>query len=574
MRPTRMSLGDLWVVPALLLAAALLWLLHAQAWDLGGRSPILNYDTAQYALAARELAWHHRLATPFALPIELVNRSTPPWPLAAVQPGMVLVEALVLKLVPARGAIAGSDPRAWLTLVLPFCCFLMLAGSFALAMRHLFARWWPEAPKWAWRVAGLVIGMMFVFDPEAQHFAVGGFTELPFVLGLLFAFLGLALEIPGHTPLIFGLVLGLTGLFRANMLWLAPVFALAGAWSAPRPRAARTFALVILGYVIVATPWWVYKWRVFGDPGWDLTRFVLWDGIGGRTWFSLYHLTELPKLPHGLEALQLLAGKALRNAPTLILDMFIGPRGLWIGGAVMYLALLRPARPLAAAVGVAIIAAALGVATSALSIPWLRYLFPTRILLEPIGALALATLLWRMPADALTSRARALLIGGLALIALAWGGWSSVSGIAEARKSSYVRGTPSSSTLTALSIALNERLTPGEPIMSNLGPALAWQTNHPVLHLALTPADVGTCRRRLDFRHVVLAFRDSQHAWAGWSEIVATADEAKTIPDLHVSAEHRFLTPDGFTIVWLELAPMPPTLAHLGDVPAGALAGR
>jgi hypothetical protein len=43
---------------------------------------------------------------------------------------------------------------------------------------------------------------------------------------------------------------------------------------------------------------------------------------------------------------------------------------------------------------------------------------------------------------------------------------------------------------TGLSVALNQVLTPGETVMSNLGPALAWQTNHAVLHLALTPEDV------------------------------------------------------------------------------------
>ena len=37
------------------LCGSILWMLHATAWDLGGRSPVLNYDTSQYALAAREL---------------------------------------------------------------------------------------------------------------------------------------------------------------------------------------------------------------------------------------------------------------------------------------------------------------------------------------------------------------------------------------------------------------------------------------------------------------------------------------------------------------------------------------
>jgi hypothetical protein len=83
---------------------AILWYAHAQAWDLGGRSPILSYDSAQYALAAREFAWHGRFATPFALPLDLATHSGSPWPLSAVQPGLVLAEALIFKLAPLRAS--------------------------------------------------------------------------------------------------------------------------------------------------------------------------------------------------------------------------------------------------------------------------------------------------------------------------------------------------------------------------------------------------------------------------------------------------------------------------------------
>ena len=70
------------VAVTLSLVGSWLWGLHAIAWGLGGRSPVLNYDTAQYALAARELAASGRLATTFALPLELSRHPTPPWPLA------------------------------------------------------------------------------------------------------------------------------------------------------------------------------------------------------------------------------------------------------------------------------------------------------------------------------------------------------------------------------------------------------------------------------------------------------------------------------------------------------------
>jgi hypothetical protein len=83
-------------------------MLHADAWGLGGRSPVLNYDSAQYALAARELATHGRLATTFALPLELARHAAPPWPLAVVQPGLVLAEAALFRLAPKEIRVGGT----------------------------------------------------------------------------------------------------------------------------------------------------------------------------------------------------------------------------------------------------------------------------------------------------------------------------------------------------------------------------------------------------------------------------------------------------------------------------------
>ncbi len=561
MRPSGSSLLQLVVLPVVLVAAASLWRLHAQAWDLGGRSPILNYDSAQYALAAREMAWHGRLASPYGLPIDLVRHAAPPWPLAVVQPGLVLFEAAVFRMVPPRGVMAGSDPRAWLTLILPFCCYLGIAASLALSVRHVFRRWWPEAPLRASAGAALVVGLGFALDPEAQHFAVGGFTELPFTLGLLFAFFGLALEAPMRAPLAYGLLLGLTGLFRANMLGLAPLFALGAAACAPPPRRVRVALLVLAGFALPLAPWWLWKWRTFGSPAWDLTRYVVWDGVQGRTWFSLYHQAALPALPAGAQAWALLAGKTLHNLPELLGQMLAGPRGLWFGGLLGWLVLARPPRPLAAAGWVAIGAAAIGVLGAAVSIPWLRFLFPTRVLLEPIGLLALWALLERVPPATLPVAVRRTLLVAIGALALAWGGWCTARGLEEARQTASERGVPSSRTLTNISILLSGELAPGEPLMSNLGPSLAWQTNHPVLHLALTPGDVEACRRRLDFRHIVLVFRGDRRAWPGWSEIVEREGLARTLPRLDVLDERRYRTPDGFLVVWLVLGPLGPALA-------------
>ena len=558
MTPTRRSTDHLLPLVLILISGAVLWYAHALSWDLGGRSPLLSYDSAQYALAARELAWHGRLATPYALPMDLATHTTAPWPLSAVQPGLVLAEALIFKLVPARGAVGGSDPRAWLTLLLPFASYLMLGASAVLGTRHLLARFMPDASRWIRVGAPTALGLMVLLDPEAQHFAVSGLTELPFTVLLLATVLGLARGAGAEYPLVFGLLLGVAGLFRANMLWLAPLCALASAWCAPPERRLRVLLTVMAGYVLPLAPWWFYKWRAFGSPAWDVTRFVVWDHVGGRDWFQLYHRPELPGVPHGAEAVKLLAAKVQGNLGKLLLPMLQGPRGLWLGALTLWL-FTRPRCSLAAAAVVLLAGLALNTLAAAVSIPWLRYVFPTRVLAEGAGLLALWALLQRMPGA--RERLRAGACVAAALLALAWGTLQTRAVHEELRVAAAERGVPSTITLTDLSVTLNEVLLPGETIMSNLGPALAWQTSHPVIHLAYSPDDVAACRHRHDFRHIVLAFRSAGRAWDHWQEIVERRGTAETIDGLSVTQERRYLSADGFTIVWLELAPLAPQLA-------------
>jgi hypothetical protein len=565
---TRTSLAAFFLALALPLAGCVFWLLHANAWGLGGRSPVLNYDSAQYALAARELATHGRLATTFALPLELTRHAEPPWPLAVVQPGLVLAEAALFRLAPKEIRWGGTtlvhlsrpDQREWLALFLPICCFILIGLVLAVVVSRLLFRHAPALPE-GWRLAAaLTVGLAFYLDPEAQHFAAGGFTELPFTLGLLLALAALALGQAARRPLLFGLLLGVTGSLRANMLWLAPVLALGVMLLAPRGRRLRALALVLFGYAVPLAPWWLYKWRMFGSPAWDLTRFVVWDGVQGRTWFSLYHLPEMPVLPAGLEAARLLAAKIAANLPRLLLDVFTGPRALWLGAIALWIVRVRPGRdsdlrPSAVAALAVLVAFALGVLTAALSIPWLRFVFPARILLEAAGLLALWAVLSR--AADLTSRPlllRALTLAA-GLLALGWGSLQTVRGNAEARIASAERGVPSVLSLMKVTVLMNREIPAGEVVMSNLGPLLAWYAGRPVLHLALSPADLEGCRRRLEFRHVLLVFRDPANAWPEWREAVAAPAEAPNRPEWNVRRAREWRTADGFSVIWLELKP-------------------
>ena len=574
MRPvstTGTFLTRLAMTVGLSLAGCWLFGAHAVAWGLGGRSPVLNYDTAQYALAGRELADHGHLATTFALPLELPRHAAPPWPLAVVQPGLVLLEAALFRMVPIAPRIAGHqlyfmgrpDQREWLAIVVPLICYLMSAAVLARISMRLLERHAPDLPLPARVAAGCVLGLAFLLDPEAQHFATSGFTELPFTLGLVLALGALALAIAPEQPLLFGLLLGASGSFRANMLWLAPVLGVAAAALAPPPRRARVLLVVLAGYLVLAAPWWVYKWRAFGSPGWDLTRFVIWDGVGGRSWNSLYLTPDLPALPGGLEALSLIAAKVTRNLPGLLLAALTGPRALWLGALVVWLAVARGPRPLKVAAAAALAAFALGLLAAAASIPWLRYVFPARMPVEAAGLLALWGLTARIPARAEAPRLPRIVAVGAAVLALGWGALSSVRANLDAHAVAAERNLPGVATLLATGALMNREIPAGEAVMSNLGPILAWHTRRPVVHLALAPADLDACRRKLDLRHLILVYRDPDRAGPEWRDIVARPQEAMHDPALNIRRARTWRSEDGFTIVWLELGPARPRLAAL-----------
>jgi hypothetical protein len=545
------------MVCGLVALGGFLWWNHLRAWDLGGRSPVLSYDSAQYALAAREPSDHGRLATEFALPVELVKAARPPWPLAVVQPGLVVGEAALFAC--ARPAVrpspAGGDPREWLVLVLPLLSYLGAAIVIALTVLRLLRRHASDVSEGAALLAATSVAAAYLLDPEAQHFASGGFTEMPFTLGLMAALAALALGWAGTRPLLFGLLLGLTGSFRANMLGLAPLFALGAAAIAPQGRRVRTLWIVILGYVVVGAPWWLYKWVAFGSPAWDLTRFVIWDHVEGRSWFSIYHVAHRPDVPSGAGAIGLLTRKVLHDLPALLLAIGTGPRALWLGALALWAAWVPgPRGPRIAAV-VTLLVFVAGVVTAAMSIPWLRYVFPARVALEAAGLVALWGLLAHF-AGSMRSGGTRTVAAAAAVLALAWGIRQTGRGIAEARETAESRDAPSAPALASLAARVNQELAPGEPLMSNLGPILAWSADRPVVHLALTPVDVEACRRLLDTRNVVLVYRDPERAGAAWGEVVRSPAEAPQHPEWNVVRARTWPGGDGFRVVWLELGPL------------------
>lgn len=568
-----MPFADLVLLPVLLAVAAALWLAHADAWDLAGNSPLLDAESAPYAVAARRLAQSGRLETRFAWPIELTKHGAPPWPIGALQPGPVLVQGALFRVVPADRVLSGSDQRAALALLLPFGCFLFLAGSLALCVRHLFARWHPGASTLERVAVGAAVALAFALDPEAQHRAMGAFTDLPFATGLMFALLGLALGVAAEIPFVYGVVLGAAGLFRADMMWLAPVFALGAAWMAAdgarthdhRPAAARafsTFLFVSVGFLLVLAPWWAFKAREFGNPLWDPTRLVLWEGVGGRSAFAMMHVAEDPALPGGAVAAGLLARKALSALPEMLLGLLTGPRAMWLAAIALWLGLARPPRPLAAAGLVTLAIALLTALGSALGGAWVRELFAVRVLAEAAGLLAVLALVHRYTGDADQQRLRRLLQGGAIVLALGWGAWQTTRGNTHARAASSQRRVPTTRALQEVNMAfVRDSLGRSEAVFSNVGAILAWTTNQPVVDLPLTPEDVPACRERHDVRHVLLGMRPGDASWPAWSDVFEREGAASGTPGLHATNERRWTSRDGFQWVWLELPPRAPAVA-------------
>src|SRR5262249_33413703 len=159
---------------------------------------------------------------------------------------------------------------------------------------------------------------------------------------------------------------------------------------------------------------------------------MVWEGVEGRSWFSLLHLPEAPSVPRGAHALTLLADKADGNVGALLLALATGPRALWVGAIVVWLAARPPPAPALAAAPV-LYQAVVGVLATAVSIPWLRYLFPARIPLETAGLLATWGLLARLPSSAVSPALRRIVSMGVAALAIGWGAWECGLGLTEAR---------------------------------------------------------------------------------------------------------------------------------------------
>src|SRR5262249_2703889 len=143
------------------------------------------------------------------------RHAQPPWPLSLVQPGLVLVEAAIFRVV----GVAEPGRLARVVLAPSLACYLATGVLLAWTTRRVLELRARDTTALERTAAALVVGLAFLLDPQAQHYASGGLTEMPFTLGLAAIVMSLGLGAVA-SPFAFGLMLGATGLFRGNMLWL------------------------------------------------------------------------------------------------------------------------------------------------------------------------------------------------------------------------------------------------------------------------------------------------------------------------------------------------------------------
>lgn len=118
-------------------------------------------------------------------------------------------------------------------------------------------------------LAGAVAGVAVATSPQIQTLALGGLSETSFAFWMTLAFLLVARRSP---PLAIGAVCGLAYLTRYDGLALAAVV---GAMLLIEQRRLRPAALYVLGFVVVATPWWLRNAVVAGNPLYALTGYNL-----------------------------------------------------------------------------------------------------------------------------------------------------------------------------------------------------------------------------------------------------------------------------------------------------------
>ncbi len=443
---------------------------------------LFTFDSAEFAVAGRELSRSGRLGTTFVLPDELSVPRRPPFPLQVGHPVVPMLDA-------ARFALAGERPE--LTLIPPALAYLALVILTGLLVRRLGGS----------TVAAGLAGLTVALSERILYYSTEGLSEIPFAACGVAAMLALGRLPRGGSPWLLGALLGLGHLTRPVMVALLPAW-IGGAAAAAEPgRRIRTAALAFAGFVPFAASLALYKWVAAGDPLADVSRYNLLIGLAPEfDPIRIHRMLDLPPpgpflASHAAAVFAKLAahgpgmlGGALNLAGPLAPLLLIG-----------FLLMPERSRGDRALAFTAVAILALLVLVVTLTLPTRRYLAPLLPLLAAFGIAGAARLADR-GRRGLRTLALVLMIAIAApaayVTARTWR-WAFPAGYRD-------RGVFTESQWRALGRAVSTSLPRGAIVASDAGAFVAWYGDRATVLIPDRPEDLEELDRRLPLDALVL----------------------------------------------------------------------
>ncbi len=250
--------------------SAALWLRWVQTSYQG-----INSDAADYAQIARHVARGHGLQTSVLRPMRLaiLDDASGPHPDVTRQPLYSLILAALFRLF-------GTCDRT-----------VLLASGLSYGLTGL-ATFWLGAHLFG-SGAGLVATLFTLTNLELLDWAVSGYSET--LLSWLWTLALLTLLYVADQPsmaVLAGGMLALCYLTRANMMLAVVPCSLHALWTGGLPTALA----LVLGFALLAVPWWWRNWRITGDPLFTDEKAILLFNIPAFPGETLWQRLEHPQL--------------------------------------------------------------------------------------------------------------------------------------------------------------------------------------------------------------------------------------------------------------------------------------
>jgi len=465
----------------LLLGAAAVLAIHVQLTVRRPDRALFTFDSAEYAIAGRQLRHTGVLATPFVHPAVLGRLPGPPFPLVTGHPLTPMLDALAFTLV-------GDEASG--TLVPPGLCFIALVG-----LAVAFVRRTTGEPAVA-----LLAGAGVALSPLMLHDASEGLSELPFAVAWTGALL-LLWDLPNaRRGGALGLCLGVAHLARPVIAPLLPVWLAVVAAQSPAGTRLRAVLWTLAGFAPFALALLAYKWSSTGSPFTESGAHLLLVDLAPG--WSVGRLNCMPDPPNAWAWLAAhpgaLLAKLVREAPRMAWASVMrdgAPVGL-LALSYLFTPIERGER--AFRLGVLALIATLVLLVS-LTVPNPRYFDP---LVPGLWALAL-TEAWRIARGARLGHRAAFALGAVIVVVCAL--WPTLRQWRDTvRTNARDRGVFAEHEWRSFGRVLREQLGPGL-VVSDVAPWVSWYAGAPTVLLPNTPAEFAVLERRIPVATVVLS---------------------------------------------------------------------